>query len=133
MPIRKLVELDDGGFSKESDPVGLTRVATEFKAWLLKIEPNNDPFGFLKEDLPLVEAALNGTLQLPYKGQKPHYWERHEALLPKEYGQASSPFYNMIDGMNLVVNRDSEGYTTGITIIEKDGKRYAWMEFEDQA
>jgi len=108
MPIKKLVELDEGGFSKEIDLVGLARVATEFKAWLLTIDPHSDPFDFLKEDLPLVEAALNGTLSLPYKGQKPHYWERHEALLPKEYERISAPFYNTIRGMNLAVNRDRE-------------------------
>ena len=131
MPTKKLVELDEGGFSKEIDPVRLARLANEFKAWLLTIDPYDDPFGFLSEDLPLVEAALNGTLPLPYKGQEPHYWEWHEAILPIEYGRASAPFYNTIRGMSLIINRDSKGYTTGITLIEKDGKRYAWMEFED--
>lgn len=122
MPIKKLVELDGeyGGWL-EIDPVKLKRVATEFKAWLLTINPHDDPFGFLKDDLPLVEAALNGTLPLPYKGQEPHYWEWHEALLPREYSRASAPFYNTIRG---ALYKPPE-------VIMKDGRYFAWAEFED--
>lgn len=67
MPIRKLAELNGeyGGWL-EIDPVKLKRVATAFKAWLMTIDPISDPFGFLKKDLPLVELALDGTMQLPF-------------------------------------------------------------------
>lgn len=124
MPTRKLVELDDETWGwSEIDPVKLKRVATEFKAWLLTVDTNNDPFHFLKEDLPIVEAALAGKLPLPYKGWRPHSREIGEGLLPYEYSKISAPFYNTIRGAHLEPP----------TIIEREGKRYAWAVFEDPA
>jgi hypothetical protein len=122
MPIRKLVELDGeyGGWL-EIDPVKLKRVATEFKRWLMSIDPKNDPFGFLQKDLPIVESALNGTMELPYKGNVPHNWEMREGLLPKDYRKIRAPFYNTIRG---ALYEPPE-------VIMKDGEYYAWTEFED--
>lgn len=122
MPIRKLVELDAETWEwSEIDPLKLKRVSTEFKKWLEMVDANNDPFDFLKKDLPLVEAALNGSLALPFKGNYPHSRELGEGLLPREYTRISAPFYNTIRGAHL----------TPPKIIEKDGKRYAWAEFEE--
>lgn len=122
MPIRRLVELDDeyGGWL-EIDPVKLKRVTTEFKNWLMTVDPQNDPFDFLKKDLPLVNAALNNSLPLPYKGGHPHNWEVREGLLPDKYHDFSAPFYNTIRG---------ELYAPP-EVIMRDGKYYAWTEFED--
>lgn len=131
MPTKKLVELDGGGFSTEIDSVRLKRVATEFKKWLLTIDPSNDQFGFIQKDLPLVEMALNGSMQLPFKGSYPHSRELGEGWLSKDFREISAPFYNTIRGMDLVVEEDSKGNIKGLKIIEKDGKRYAWAEFED--
>ncbi len=124
MPVRKLVQLDDETWGwSEIDPVKLKRVAGEFRAWLVKIDPQNDPFGFLRWDLPLVEAALSGAMRLPYKGWEPHAREIGEGLLSREYTRVSAPFYNTIRGAHLEPPR----------IVEKDGKRFAWVEFEDTA
>jgi hypothetical protein len=123
MTILKLVELDGeyGGWL-EIDPVRLKRVATAFKRWLLTVDPNNDPFGFLKYDLPLVEAALTGHLKLPYKDY-PHNWEIREGLLPIDYREISAPFYNTLAGALYAPPE----------VIQKDGKYYAWCEFEDSS
>ncbi|MDP2066525.1 MAG: hypothetical protein U1E02_09110 [Hydrogenophaga sp.] len=121
MPVRRLVELDGeyGGWL-EIDPVKLKRVATEFKSWLLTVDPNNDPFGFLMRDLPLVEAALTGSLKLPSKNY-PHAKELGEGWLPDDYCEISAPFYNTIHGALYAPPE----------VIQKDGKYYAWCEFED--
>jgi len=119
MPIRKLVELDEDGWCKEIDSVKLKRVADEFKAWLLTVDRNNDPFRFLDEDLPLVDAALSGSLKLPFKGSNPHSWENREGLLPREYTKISAPFYVTIRGAERSID----------TVI-RDSKRYAWVNFE---
>ena len=122
MSTRKLVQLDDETWGwSEIDMVKLKRVATEFRTWLLTVDSSKDPFGFLKQDLPLVDAALNETLPLPYKGWQPHMRELGEGLLPREYTKISAPFYNTILGAHL----------TPPQILEKNGKRYAWAEFED--
>lgn len=130
---KRLVELTAGGYSTEIDLVKIKRVAKEFKAWLQNVETNNDPHGFLTLDLPIVEAALEGTLTLPFH-DKPRrgdwYYREGYKEEPREFKDAAYPFYNTICGGNLVVNEDKDGYVTGITIIEKDGKRYAWAEFE---
>ena len=39
---------------------------------MTNIDSISDPFGFLLYDLPLVEAVMNNTLALPYKGGIPH-------------------------------------------------------------
>lgn len=119
MVTRKLVELDDDGWRKEIDMVGLSRVAKEFREWLLTIDPSQDPFGFLAKDLPLVDAVMNGVMPLPFKGNRPHKRELGEGLLPRSYTQISAPFYNAIRGANR-----------SIETIVKDGRRYAWVEFE---
>lgn len=122
MPIRKLVELDGeyGGWL-EIDPVKLKRVALVFKEWLLTIDPDNDEFSFLQRDLPIVEAALNGTLSLPYKNSLPHTWELHEWLLPESYLKVCAPFYNTIGG----------SLYKPLDVIVKNGRYFAWNEFED--
>lgn len=120
--MRKLVQLDDETWGwSEIDLVRLRRVALDFRAWLLTVDPAQDTFGFLKRDLPLVDAALNGAMVLPYKGDRPHVRELGEGWLPREYTQISAPFYNTIRGAHLQPPE----------IIEKDGKRYAWANFED--
>lgn len=120
--MRKLVQLDDETWGwTEIDPVRLRRVSQAFKAWLTTVDPHDDPFGLLEQDLPLVEAALRGDLPLPFKGGEPHTREIGEGWLPPAYIEISAPFYNTIRGAHLEPPR----------IIEKDGKRYAWADFED--
>jgi hypothetical protein len=122
MTIRRLVELDGeyGGWL-EVDLVKLRRVATAFKTWLLTVDPDSDPFGFLKKDLPIVDAVLDGSIDLPYKNGHPHNWEVREGLLPSAYHDFSAPFYNTIRGALYEPPQ----------VIMKDGRYYAWAEFEE--
>jgi hypothetical protein len=122
--MRKFVELDgEFGGMLEVDKVKLQRTAKAFKDWLLAIDPSNDPFGFIKEDLPIVEAVLNNTLTLPYLGYKPHNWEIRERLVSDEYLEISSPFYNTIRG----------GLYEPPEVIMQDGRYYTWVDFEDES
>lgn len=121
--VRKLIQLDEESWGwTEIDPVKLRRVSLAFKAWLDNIDPKEDPFGFLKMDLPIVQSALDGTLMLPYKGKEPHSWEVRERTIPQDYLAISSPFYNTIRGAHL----------TPPKTIEQNGKRYAWADFEEE-
>ena len=119
--MRKLVQLDEDGWCVEIDHPKLRRVALEFKAWLSTVDPDQDSFGFLKQDLPLVEAALSGQMVLPYKGFEPHTRELGEGWLPRDYTRVSAPFYNTIRGAHLQPP----------STIEKEGGRYAWVDFEE--
>ena len=118
--MRKLVQLDEDGYCMEIDADKLMRVAQAFKAWLMTIDPQDDPFGFLKQDLPLVEAVLQRRLPLPFKGDRPHSKALGEGWLPSEYISISALFYTTIRGTDRSVE----------TVL-KDGKRYAWANFED--
>lgn len=93
---KKLVEIEDGygGGGLEIDMVKLRRVAKAFKAWLLTLDPSNDPFGFRARNLLIVDSALNETLELPFKDSRPAAWEMSEGLLPAEYSEKSAVFYN---------------------------------------
>lgn len=51
----------------------------------------------------------------------PHNWEIREGLLPDRYHDFSAPFYNTIRG---ALYEPPE-------VIVKDGKYFAWAEFED--
>lgn len=121
MPTKKLVELNGeyGGWM-EIDQTKVKRLASNFKEWLLKVDPNNDPFDFINKDLPLVNSALNGTLKTPFN-DSPHNWEIREGLLPRDYLKAASPFYNAVAGALLAPPQ----------VIKKNGRYYAWTEFED--
>ena len=122
MAIRKLVELDgEYGYPKEVDIFKIKRAATKFKSWLLTVDCNNDPFGFLQKDLPLVDAALHAYLPLPYRHSNPHNWEIREGQLDW-YLEIAAPFYNSIRGADLCDPPQ---------VIEKDGKYFAWCEFEE--
>lgn len=122
MPIKKLVELDGeyGGWL-EIDPVKLKRVATEFKHWLETECPRTDEFNIYKQNTPIVDAALAGEMKLPYKGFCPHNWELREGLLSRAYTLNRADFYNTIRG-SLDAPPD---------VIMKDGRYFAWTEWED--
>lgn len=120
MPIKKLVELNGefGGWL-EIDPVKLQRVATEFRNWLLTINLQNDRQRLLDKDLPIVEAAIAGTLKLPYYAH-PHRREIGEGELDWCLDKIA-PFYNTISG----------SLYSPPEVIMKDGRYFAWTEWED--
>jgi hypothetical protein len=129
MTIRKLVALDGPyGYPKEVDPKKVLNSARKFKAWLLALSPDDDEFGFLQKDLPIAESVIDGSVSLPYKGWKPHNWESREGLLPREYTKIAAPFYNAIRSAALCMPANSDKPPE---VIQKDGKYYAWCEFEE--
>lgn len=121
----KLVELEgEFGYPKEVDVVKIDRVARDFRRWLLSLNPSNDPYGFLSQDLPLVESVLNGELPLPYRGPEPHSWEIREGLLPRDYTKASAPFYNAIRGVQLC---------EPVRVVREADRFFGWCQFEESS
>lgn len=121
--MRRLVELDP--VSKrfmEVDTKRVKREALALKEYILAAPAEEEEqFRYRSEILPIVEAALNGTLELPYRGYWPYQWEGGEGLLPRNYSRLEANFYIPVMGSHLDAPK----------IIVKDGKEYAWMEFED--
>ena len=121
--MRKLVELDP--VSKrfmEVDTKCLKRVALALKEYILAAPPEEEErLRYRSEILPIVEAALNGTLELPYRGYRPYVWESGEGLLPRTFFSHYADFFVPAAGSHIDVPK----------IVVQDGKEYAWMEFED--
>lgn len=121
--MRKLVELDP--VSKrfmEVDTKRLKREAKILKEYILSAPAEEErQLRYRSEILPIVEAALNGTLELPYRGYMPYVWEGGEGLLPPHYRKLEANFLVVAKGSHIRVPE----------IVMQDGKEYAWMEFED--
>lgn len=120
--MRKLVELDANGRFMEVDVKCLKRAALALKEYILAAPAEEEEqLHYRDEILPIVEAALNGALELPYRGYRPYVWEGGEGLLPRSYSRLEANFLVAVTGTPLDVPE----------IVVKDGKKYAWMEFED--
>lgn len=117
---RRLVELDENGRAKEADRKRLCRRAMIVKEYLDRTESPEDIPNLRERAMEVVVAALNGALEIP-EIHDPFIWEGREGLLPREFFRVWAPFMNMVAGLDCdYANR-----------IEKDGKLYAWVEFED--
>jgi hypothetical protein len=127
----KLVELTELGYSAEIDRVKLVRVAAEFKDWLLSLSNSDNIFNLVEDNLNIINDAMNGTLELPYKGIRPLLKEWREGLIRPDYWVASVPFYYLISGLNIVKSGGPLGSFDGLkTAISMNGKSYGFAEFE---
>lgn len=116
---RRLVELDENGYAREVDWKRLKKRALVLKAYLDNTPPPPEVPNLRERTMPLIVDALSGALQIP--AQSPFNWETREGLLPAEFDLFWSNFFYIACGLDRdYANR-----------IEKDGKVYAWVEFED--
>ena len=124
--MKKLVELDPvTRTTKQFDEVKIARSAQALKEYLLSLAPDGDHLHLRELVLPIVEKALSGRLDLPFDNRnKPLRRELGEGLLPAEYNKLAAPFFVAISGMSGLGS-------DLIKPIRKEGKIYAWMEFED--
>ncbi len=117
---KRLVELDHNGRATELDWKKLHRNAMAVKEYLDRHPSCPEIPNLSERAMPLVQAALDGTLAVP-NTKDPFIWEGNEGLLPGDFNKVFNKFMNIVAGLDRdYVNR-----------IEKDGKVYAWVEFED--
>ena len=85
--MKKLVELDPVSMTTlEFDLKKIKRSAEALKHYLLQLDPTQDRYWMKELILPIVEQALQGTMTLPFDGNKePLRYESVEGLLPNEY------------------------------------------------
>lgn len=138
--MKKLVRLDAGGWLTEIDMKVMHREARALEAYIQTASVDEELlFQYRLKVLPLIYAALEGRLQIPYKGDVPYSWQLMlEGLAPKLTGDFSnlySLFMNRITGsstlsaMSVQQIGGTEDYVPDI--IEKHGYRYEWVDFED--
>ena len=124
--MKKLVELDPISMAtKEFDLIKIKRSARSLKEYLMQLGHEGDVYRIRERVLPIVEQAITGTLVLPFDNRKqPLLYEYTEGLLPREYSRFAAPFFVSIAGLSGLGSSLLEP-------IHKDGKIYAWMEFEE--
>lgn len=134
--MRKLVLLDEDGWLTEVCPIALKRDALTLKALIDSASPQEAELLHYQDRLvPLIEMALNGTIEIPYKFQPYLYRlidDGIEPEIPPRINEAYCQFMCRIEGadmMMLLSPEDEDG--PGLPKIFKDGKFYQWVEFED--
>lgn len=123
---RRLVELNPVTmYAKEVDLRRLRREAGELRAYLMALSDEQDPEGLRGRVLPFCEAAISGNLELPLSpSEKPINIVRvldSGGYLPKGFEELYARFFNTAQGSRAEVEHP----------IYKQGKVWAWMEFED--
>lgn len=122
--MKRLVEIDPNtGITKEFDQKAIRRSAQALKEYLLNLKTEDDEYNLREKVLPILEDALTGNLKFPLDRQ-PLQFELTEGLLPREYSRTSARFWVYAMGIGGLGSEL-------IQPIHKDGKAYAWMEFED--
>jgi len=135
--MRKLVRLDENCWLTEVDPKALRREAEALQAYILQA-PTGEAreFKYHEKLLPLIEAALDGTLPIPYKGDEPYngrlILDGLQPNLPNNASSLYSRFLLRIKGSARLSSKsvDAEGYYIPDEVMI-DGQRYEWVEFED--
>lgn len=138
--MKKLVKLDANGWLTEIDQKALAREAHALRTYIESAPAKEEEiFQYKNKVLPLVEAAISGTLMLPYKGEDPYSWrlmlEDLAPMLTDAFRTIYSAFIVRIHGHPMPVapsyreTGDALKYIPAI--VEKDGDRYEWVEFED--
>lgn len=124
--VKKLVELDaETMFTKVVDEKRLYREAEQLKGFLLTLNAENDANGLRDKLLPICDDVLTGKIRLPLKDEQLPvgavqvlHWE---GSLPAGFKKIYGAFYQTAVG----------GHVDFQEIISRDGKCFAWMEFED--
>jgi hypothetical protein len=124
--MRRLVEIDPETFyAREVDTRRLKREAQELKTYLLELNPRDDTVGLRRLIMPFCDQALAGTLDLPVDvGRKPILTSRIEDMggtVPPGFEELYARFFNTATGVRAEVEAP----------VHKDGRVWAWMEFED--
>ncbi|MDW5443185.1 hypothetical protein [Polaromonas sp. SM01] len=137
--MKKLVKLDPGGWLTEIDLKAMRREALTLRAYIeAASEGEARLFEYRRKVLPLIQAALDSTLPIPYKGDDPYSWSLMlEGLTPRlteAFCHVYSRFMNRIAGSstNSALSTGTENKSDWLSnVVVKDGERYKWVEFED--
>lgn len=105
----------------EIDPFRLKREATELKSFLEnEFDRSDDQYKIFDNIMPLVNAALDGSLDLPFD-KWPLRYVSTEGLLPRSFTKLFAKFKCTASGTPL----------ERLTITLIDGEAFALMDFEE--
>jgi len=136
--MRKLVMLDKDGYLTEVDPKALLREALTLRAYIESASNAEEAiFKYKEKLLPLVNAAINNKLLVPYKGSPYEtrlIQEGIEPDLPKGIKDHYFKFLARIKGRKVPYPPGTPIGPDGRFLpdkIDNNGNSYRWVEFED--
>jgi hypothetical protein len=123
---KKLVKLNlaEGGRFSEVDPIRVRRKALLVKSYLeSEFDRKADQHEVYEKVMPLVLAALDGTLKMPYPfSDWPLKYESREGLLPRDFERVIAGFEVAASGSHLEEPK--------VEIVA--GEEYAYIDFEEE-
>jgi hypothetical protein len=126
---RKRVKLDVNNRERysETDPIALQRTTQALREFALtRIDPLQDPYNIRGTMLELCEGVMNGTESLPMNldDDRLNYMRNMDRfeLMPAGLFSPWADFLAAVSGARVFADED---------IIEVDGERYAYMDFEE--
>lgn len=133
------MKLDENGCLTEIDWKATRRAALALKAYI-DAAPSGEAakYEYHKRVMPLVEATLDGSVQIPYRGDKPYsYRYIMEGLYPELPGQFEGLFLKFLHKIQAYPSQfslsthESGEYISQKYRVEKDGESYEMCWFED--
>jgi hypothetical protein len=124
--MKRLVELNPKTYySLEVDQARLLREARDLQQFLMQLPPGRINDMLRRKVLPFTSAALKGALKVPLDpGEGPidftRFEDLHEESPPSGFEHVYACFFNTAIGARSDVENK----------VTKDGKLWAWMDFE---
>lgn len=137
--MKKLVKLDENLRLTEIDRKATRRQAEKVRDYIENApEAERIKYEYDKNVMPLVNAVLGDTIDIPYCGQFPYnarlMWEGQAPALVEAFENVYYTFKFMIraDPAQFSLSTHESGkYILNKYDVEKDGEIYEWCWFED--
>ena len=137
--MKKLVKLRDDFRLTEIDWKATRRQADKLGDYIANApEVERVKYEYDRRLLPLIDAVINGSIEIPYFGPDPYnarfIMEGQAPDLEEKFKDVYYKFRDMIGAsssiFSLSTHEDGQ-YTLGKYEIERDGELYEWCWFED--
>lgn len=136
--MRKLVKKDENGRLTEVDVKAMRREALALQRYIDEAPAaEKAEFKYHEWLQPVIDAALDGTLRIPYMHQPYNFRLMDEGLLPwlpEQFLERYVRFLARIEGaveLSSCSTIEGGGYIPRASEEIIDGDRYEWVIFED--
>lgn len=136
--MRKLVKKDSSGRLTEVDTKAMRREAQVLQQYIDEAsESDRVKFRYREWLQPLLDPAVDGTLQIPYSGEPYGFHqmlEGHLPWLPNDFLMIYARFLKRIQGsadLSSCSTLDTGTYISGASEEVINGERFEWVVFEE--
>lgn len=136
--MKKLVKKTDDGWLTEIDEKAMRREALLLRQCINEASASEKAeFNYDEWLRPVLKAALDGTIQIPYRGQPYNIYMMMDGMLPRLPKRVESLYFAFLSRIKGTPELSScstlEGgkYDPGASQVIIDGEKYEWVIFED--